>query len=133
MAGKGSILYIDQNKEIRDEVNELMAKDFNLHPFASLNEAEGFLKGNEITGMLIDGMFKQEELLDFIGKARAKGPKMAVAVWMPVVDLVLEPEFKKALEKHGVKVVGKTDVCSSQQKIWELFDWCCGQNRKGEG
>ena len=125
MARKGSILFIDQYKEVRELVNELMEKDFNLHTFAGLDEAASFLKDNEITGMLIDGMFKQEELLDFVGRAKAGTPGLPIAVLMPAVDVVLEEEFKKALEKLGVRVAIKTEVLSFE-KIQALFDWSCG-------
>ena len=132
MTKRGSILYIDRDKEIREMIYETMEQDFNLHTLASLHEAESFLRSKEITGMLIDGMFKQEELLDFVGKAKAKAPNLSIAVLIPVVDMVLEPEFKKALEELGVKVVGKTDVFSPQEKIRALFSWSCEQHGRGE-
>lgn len=130
MAKKGSVLYIDQYKEVRELVNELMEKSFNLRTFSSLDEAESFLKDSEIAGMLIDGMFKQKELLDFVERAKIRVPDLPVAVLMPAVDMVLEPEFKKTLEKLGVKVVSKTEALRYERRE-ELFKWCASQKMGG--
>ncbi len=133
MADMGKILYVDRDKDIRELVSEVTGKDFKFELLGSenLEKAEDILKGEGISGMIIDEQIsKQKELLDFIEKAKGRYPSLSIAVLFAAVDMVLESEFRDALKKQGVRVVAKTEALR-YEKIGELLKWCVSQKMGG--
>ncbi|MCM8775032.1 MAG: hypothetical protein NC930_01565 [Candidatus Omnitrophica bacterium] len=125
MNRKAKILFIDPDEEIRDILAKVLQSvpEFEIPIVTSLEEASERLAQQGMDGVIVDGMFPVDRLLDFLSRIRTAYPHLPMVVLVVEVDMIVDERFKQALELLRVRSVPKVGLFE-ETRLKELLEWC---------
>ncbi|MFA6599648.1 MAG: hypothetical protein WC352_04105 [Candidatus Omnitrophota bacterium] len=118
-----SILFVDQDRDVcalAGEAGETLS-DCHLEVYPTLARAEAAAGVSDPAVAVVDGMFGEKELLFFLERMHGRFPDLPIVVLVPEVDLIVEPGFIEDLKRRGARVMAKTEVFGTGEKLLDFF------------